>query len=274
MGSTVPAYVPLRPIDDSSHTGNSDSKSSVSSLYFPPRQPLLPPPNKNEDFANVHGSLAPLLDQITAHTAIRAGKIVKYITFSSPPFQHLEFDDVRSHYHMATMARFLLSTDHGDPSVAAAKGYLSQVSANRRDYKVYPTRFYNVQGKEYQVLITFIPRRCEIRFRKIPVVGPSSPVQYAGCADRARRVPEEPEEVENLEKWTDVVRFHVGDSAMFLRMVHWDETAPDALGDKEGPWTKEEVKKREGPCWRHGKRGVPHMGPCDDGDNIDWRQSG
>lgn len=56
-----------------------------------------------------------------------------------------------------------------------------------------------------------------------------------------------------MEKWTDVVRFHVGDSATFMNMVHWDETAPDTLGDREGPWTNEEVKKREWPCWRHGR---------------------
>lgn len=44
-----------------------------------------------------------------------------FITFPSPPFQHLGFDDVRSHYHMATMAKVLLFTDHGDPALPRPK---------------------------------------------------------------------------------------------------------------------------------------------------------
>jgi hypothetical protein len=257
MPRTLPARIPLVAIKDSSHHDDSSSEYDIDeSLEIPKLPPMIPPPGGDEDLAILHGSLLPHLDQIAPATAVRAGKRLRYITIPGLVFKNFGFDDMTSDRHFQVLAQLLLFTEYGERSIDAAKGYIAGVSANRRSSHLRPSKFVYIDAKKYEIQDAFDVRTGLIQYRKKLL--PNDKSNQVIAMDDGER------------EWTDVVRYHVEDTAKFCRMIYPAETVKDSFENEEGPWTKWQLWDQqdgveEGGCWSHSKRGVPYMGPYDNG---------
>jgi hypothetical protein len=258
MPRTLPAGIPLVAIKDSSHHDDSSSEyDSDESLEIPKAPPMIPPPGGDEDLAILHGSLLPHLDRITTTTAVLAGERLRYLTIPGLVFKNFGFDDMTSDCHFQVLAQLLLFTEYGEPSLEAAKGYIAGVSANRRSSHLRPSKVVYIDGKKYEIQDAFDVRTGLIQFRKKLLCSDKSNQPDTTMDDGGR-------------EWTDVVRYHVEDTAKFCRMIYPAETVKDSFENEEEPWTKWQLWDQqdgveEGGCWSHSKRGVPYMGPYDNG---------
>jgi hypothetical protein len=138
----------------------------------------------------------------------------------------------------------------------AAKGYIAGVSANRRCARLQIVSPVNVDDMQYEIHKVFDPPKGLIEYHK-------TPFEEHGNDGIERQ------ELRNdcNAYTTDIVRFHIADLKLYWRMMADGRSLVHHGRDEneEGPWTEWDLWDRqdESPCWLHGKRGVPYMGPYD-----------